>query len=294
MAQAVESKDSSGKVPDSSVDKKPAPQKSTHLHLVNEKTDPNIRVGERLRTARLEKNLGIEDIARQLKFRREYIEAIESMQTSRLPKGFVNPYIRDYARHLGLDPKSCVEDFNKQCGALSQADEIVPKATKPENNGSGLKLMATLAATALIAAGAWFGYTMITDEEASQSAVAAATSPYIAATPQVNGAKTPVTLTATPDLAAGKVNLEIRAVHRAWIEIRGADGTLFIDRQFSAGETYDLRVGAGWTLTTQNAGAFEWLVDGRAIAAVGETDQALYTLGIDGVAKALASADEAG
>jgi hypothetical protein len=289
MAQAVESTKNSKKVADKQHELQSESKKPEHLHLVNETNDPNIRVGTRLKNIRNEKDITIDAVAKHLKFRREYIEAIEEMQVSLLPKGFVNPYIRDYARFLGQNPAKIVEEFNQQCGALSQGDCSEPKQVSvAKDNTQIFKAFGAVVVFALMAAGIWAGYQMFTNKSAETRSVAEA--PVIAITPQMNGARTPVIETATPALSAAtdSFKLSIRADQRAWIEIRGADGTLFIDRQFAKGETYDLRVGAGWTLTTQDAGAFEWMVDGETAARIGEPDQALYTLAIDDVASGLA------
>lgn len=292
MARAVESTNSSINSTDVKSEVQPEQKKPEHLHLVGETNDHGIRVGTRLRNARVERSLNIEDVAKTLKFRREYIEAIENMQVSLLPKGLVNPYIRDYARFLGLDAAKAVEDFNIQCGALSQAEELIPQTQTKSNDKTHLvKFGMAIAVVLLMAIGAWSAYNMFTKQIV---AIETDSAPAIALTPGVNGARTPVMQTATPALSQlnDTIKLKVHARERAWIEIRGADGTLFIDRQFAAGETYDLRVGAGWTLTTQNAGAFEWIVNGETSGLVGEQDQPLYTLGVDEVAIALAKTKE--
>lgn len=286
MAQAVESTESTVESVANKAEPMSEAVKPSHLHLVDEKTDPNIRVGIRLRNARLGKGLTIEDVAKYLKFRREYLDAIENMQVGLLPKGFVNPYIRDYARHLGLEPAKCVEDFNLQCGALSQASEILPQKPKdPADRTRTFQFGVAIIIAGLMALGAYFAYSLFSKNANSDTQIGNA-SPVIAVTPNVNGARLPVTHIATPVVnpLTETLKLEVRARERAWIEVRGADGTLFIDRHFAAGETYDVRVGAGWTLTTQNAGAFEWVVEGEVVHPVGEPDQALYTLSIDEVA----------
>ena len=121
----------------------------------------------------------------------------------------------------------------------------------------------------------------------NESPVVTETAPPIAMTPRLNAARTPVTDASSPVLASANhpMKLGVRANRRAWIEIRGADGTLFIDRQLAKNEVYDLRIGAGWTLTTQDAGAFEWVVDGETFSTLGEADEPLYTLGIDTIVK---------
>lgn len=262
--------------------------KPPHLQLVDGPVDPNARIGERMRAARLSKGLEIEDIARQLRLRQEYIYAMETMQVSRLPKGFVNPYIRDYARALDMNPAECVERFNEQCGVLAHSAPEQVTVPKSENKFIKPLIKLGLAALGIVVAGGLFfaGYKFITTP---------AETPVVAHTPSIPtnrdyrevGSRLPVTASPALSAAMNAFNLEIRADRRAWIEIRGADGTLFVDRQFSRGEVYDLRVGAGWTLTTQDAGAFSWVVDGEPLAPVGQTDQPLYTMDIDNAAAEL-------
>lgn len=254
--------------------------KSPHLHLVDGPIAPDARIGDRLRATRLSKGLEIDEIARQLRLRRDYIEAMEAMQVARLPKGFVNPYIRDYARHLGMDPNATVNAFAEQCGVLAQpVSEPVKPRKLPLGNHTGIKLALVVVALVAAATAGWFGYKFVSTP-ANEPIVD--TSPAIAVeSDMLQGARTPVTAEATTQLGNGMINLDVRANRRAWINIRGADGTEFIDRQLAAGEVYDVRVGAGWTLSTQDAGAFSWMIDGVAVAPIGENDQALYTVSID-------------
>lgn len=286
MVRAVESKSIQ---PKADMTQKPSPAKpgetvakQVHLHLVDGPVADNARIGDRLKAARLSKALELDDIARQLHLRREYITAIEAMQASQLPKGFVNPYIRSYAMAVGLDPEFCVTSFNQQCGALSQASAEQIVVSKSNSHAAFFRI--SLAVIGLLIAGG-LGYAGFQFATSKVDEPVVEASPAIPVTPSLDGANTPVTSSyETVTDPARRFNLEIRAEHRAWIEIRGADGTLFVDRQLSKGEVYDLRVGAGWTLTTQDAGAFVWLADGHMVLPVGEADQPLYTLGIDAIA----------
>lgn len=284
MARAIENNSSENEAKAAKAEKS---GKAPHLQLVDGPVDPDARIGDRMRATRLSRGLEIDDVARQLRLRREYITAIEAMQVNRLPKGFVNPYIRDYARALGMNQNECVELFNSQCGALAQAvpEQVVVRKDEGEKTANLMK--AGLAVLGLcVAAGLGFaGYKFITTPDETEMVAPA---PTIAITsPYNDGSRLPVTASPALSAAMNAFNLEIRADRRAWIEIRGADGTLFVDRQLSRGEVYDLRVGAGWTLTTQDAGAFSWLVDGEAVSPVGEADQPIYTLDIDNAANAL-------
>jgi len=68
---------------------------------------------------------------------------------------------------------------------------------------------------------------------------------------------------------------------------------VFRSRNMSAGETYFPRTGAGWTITVRDAGAFEWRLGDDVYAAVGEDEQALYSLSVDNVLEAAVAAQSA-
>ena len=279
MTRAVESKSSPENRKTASGSLKSG-SSSPRLQLVDGPIAPDARIGDRLRATRLSKGLEIDEIARQLRLRRDYIEAMEMMQVARLPKGFVNPYIRDYARHLGMDPNATVNAFNEQCGALAQAmPEPVNMPKASSNNLAVIKIGALIVGVAAALALGWFGFKYVSTPT---SEPITDTSPAIAVDAGFEqGSRAPVTADPAAQLGNGMINLDVVANRRAWINIRGADGTEFIDRQLAPGKVYDVRVGAGWTLSTQDAGAFSWAVDGVQIAPIGEDGQALYTVSID-------------
>jgi len=62
-------------------------------------------VGRLLRNQREARGLSIEDVARNLRIRRPYIEAIEQGRFEQLPgAAYIPAFLRAYARHIGLDP----------------------------------------------------------------------------------------------------------------------------------------------------------------------------------------------
>jgi hypothetical protein len=73
----------------------------------------------------------------------------------------------------------------------------------------------------------------------------------------------------------------IVATQRAWVEVRASDGTVFRNREMDIGETYYPRIGAGWTITVRDAGAFRWQLGDTAGAVLGESGQALYSVSVD-------------
>ncbi|MAK63035.1 MAG: hypothetical protein CMK09_18860 [Ponticaulis sp.] len=267
-------------------------EKSPRLQLVDGPIAPDARIGDRMRAVRLSKGLEIDEVARYLRLRRDYIEAIESMQVARLPKGFVNPYIRDYARVLELDPNETVDAFNEQCGALAQA--VPSKVTIPQGNGNGAAIFRVVAVIiGLVIAGAigWFGYKFVSTPD--ETPVATQTPGVAFESDYAMGARTPVVADPVLEAATRTMNFEIQANRRAWIDIRGADGTQMFERQMRPGEPYKLRVGAGWTVSTQDAGAFTWMINGEQVALLGEDNQALYTISVDNSAAELKAQLEA-
>ena len=93
--------------------------------------------------------------------------------------------------------------------------------------------------------------------------------------------------------AEASQEFSLQATKSAWIEVRGSDGTVFRSRNMSAGETYFPRMGAGWTITVRDAGAFEWRLGDDVYATVGDDQQALYSLSVDNVLEAAVAAQSA-
>jgi cytoskeleton protein RodZ len=61
-------------------------------------------IGDSLRQERLRRDLGLEQISRELKISSRFLEAIEDERFEKLPGGvFAKSFVRQYARYLGLD-----------------------------------------------------------------------------------------------------------------------------------------------------------------------------------------------
>ncbi len=263
----------------SGVDTRTGLLRPPRLQLVDAPIPREGRVGDRLRAARLNKSMALDDAAKTLKLKPEYIAAMEAMSIKRLPKGLASFYVRDYARILGMDVAATVIDFNEQCGAISQRIEqehAIQKLDRPNRNHSMLAGFAILS-VCLIAAGA-FAFSVIGTESADPN-IDAFGEPIIA----FNGASEP--LVERPGILAAdtaqNLDVSILATRRSWIEVRGADGTVFIARQMAPGETYKPRVGAGWTVTARDGGAFVWQIDGTAYQSFAADGTPVYSMRLD-------------
>lgn len=80
-----------------------------------------------LRQAREEKGLSYQDIENSIKIRVRYLQALENEEYNILPeKTYVRGFLRNYARHLGLNPEEIVGLFNS-----SLQKETPPEYHKP-------------------------------------------------------------------------------------------------------------------------------------------------------------------
>jgi len=84
--------------------------------------------GEKLQQARLVKKLKIEDIARQINIRPEYLTALEEERFEKLPAGLYGKnYIREYASFLGLNVKEALKGWDEQIQNSSPDDPFSRK-----------------------------------------------------------------------------------------------------------------------------------------------------------------------
>ncbi len=91
-------------------------------------------LARRLREARVARGVSLQEVERETKIRRRYLEAIEAGDFSRLPDGPpARGFIRIYARFLGLDPERALSDFEAEVGVpLLLAREKLPPPPSSE------------------------------------------------------------------------------------------------------------------------------------------------------------------
>ncbi len=86
---------------------------------------PALSAGERLRRAREARRESLSDVAAALKLSRRQVEALESGDYDVLPgPAFVRGFLRNYARHLGLDAASLLADVPVE--AAPATTELTP------------------------------------------------------------------------------------------------------------------------------------------------------------------------
>ena len=235
------------------------------------------RIGPYLAEVREAQGLSIEALAKELRITDRYLAAIEAMQVGPIPRGYLTVYLRAYAGRLGLDPADIITRYTRQCGAVAEVSRPEPIA-EAEPSGPSLiwPAAAGLVIVGVFAAAGGYVYGAMKGTEAA---------PVITASEPVNGARESLFTEAPAPMAVPSgLPLALHAVNQSWIEVRGSDGTVFRERVMAAGETYFPRVGAGWTVSAADGGAFEWRVGDVLVGTLGLAGSPVYTLSVDAAA----------
>lgn len=93
-----------------------------------------MQIGERLREAREEKGLSLEDIQQKTKIQNRYLQAIEEDNLDDLPgKFYARAFIKEYALAVDLDPSEVLEGFDEE-KIQSQTEDNAPYARMSRSN----------------------------------------------------------------------------------------------------------------------------------------------------------------
>lgn len=88
-------------------------------------------LGDKLRQARLFKNLKIETIAKKLNIRQEYLIALEEEQYDKLPNGLYGKnFLKEYVFFLGLKPQEFLEFWHQENEAETATNPFQQKIIK--------------------------------------------------------------------------------------------------------------------------------------------------------------------
>ncbi|OFW08857.1 MAG: hypothetical protein A3G20_00720 [Acidobacteria bacterium RIFCSPLOWO2_12_FULL_59_11] len=99
-------------------------------------------VGETLRKEREARGVSLQEISEETKISMRFLRAIEEEHFDRLPGGVFNKnFVRQYARYLGLDEETAVQDYLRIAGANRESSEgekcALPLEMQPSPSGRG-------------------------------------------------------------------------------------------------------------------------------------------------------------
>jgi len=256
----------------------PARRAASHLRVVADNAaaseasgevadTPGRRIGAVIRVARENLGLELEQVSRETRIHLSHLRAIEDMTPSLLGAPvYAKGYIRNYARHLKLDPDATLTRYLAECAILADPEK---QDIAPPTNARKLPVALPVLGILIIALiGGAVAFAIFGGEDAPETTVSGA-QPAVVASVDAPGPA----IAATP--------LRIVAVTRARIEVRGSDGTKFLARFFSPGESYSPRVGAGWTVTTTDGAAFEWRLGEASLGLLAAEGGPVYAQSVD-------------
>lgn len=204
-------------------------------------------VGERLRAAREERGLTLEDVAAQTRIPQRHLESIETGEWDKLPAPtYTVGFAKSYASAVGLDRADIGDRLREEMGgqrfASSQAEVFEP-ADPARTMPKWLVIGAIVAVILLVVVMSWLNRRALEpDETATSTPSVVASAP---ATPQPRQAAP-----APAQVAQGPVVLTATAP--AWIRVTDG-GTKLFEGMLQPGQTYQvpataaaplLRVGA--------------------------------------------------
>ncbi len=97
-------------------------------HFTPKKINHIASWGEKLRLARRFKDLKIEDIAKKINIRSEYLLALEDERLEDLPAGLYGKnFIKEYATFLGLNVREIIQNWDEQILSSSSTDPFSRK-----------------------------------------------------------------------------------------------------------------------------------------------------------------------
>ena len=216
-----------------------------------ELVEPDVpTVGERLRAAREEKGLSLEDVAAQTRIPQRHLESLENSDWDKLPAPtYTTGFAKSYATAVGLDRTEIGEQLRGELGgqraAMHQPAEVFEPADPARTMPKWLVFGAIAAVIGVIILMSWLNERSLESSEEPANAVAAEATPV----PQ-----TPVQAAPAPAAAIGPVVLTATAP--AWIRVTDQGRPLF-EGVLQPGQSYTVPATA--TAPLLRAGAPEAL-----------------------------------
>ncbi|WP_339747570.1 helix-turn-helix domain-containing protein [uncultured Maricaulis sp.] len=218
--------------------------------------------GDRLREARAKAGLTLDSASARTRIRRDYLEALETMDTRGLPaRAYALGYLRTYAGFLGIEPVGIVDQFKREVD--TETGRAVPSAGAKTRDPIKLPrgVFGALLILVSVASVAWW----YSEQAPSFGAIANLPSPPDAAPewaradfqPELRAADIGSIWTGVPlgDAAAGE-RLTLRATAPTSLEVQDASGRILYSRSLVVGDIYQTRED-GLTFSASDAGAIQ-------------------------------------
>ena len=193
-------------------------------------------IGERLRQAREEKGLALEDVASQTRIPIRHLQHIEREEWDALPAAtYAVGFARSYANAIGLDGAELGRELRDRLGGTrsrAPAAEYYQPADPARVPPRSIAIVTAIIAVALIV-GYLIWRSSLSEEQAPQPQ-ATAPAPDSRPQPQRPAAGRP-----TPQSAAGQP-VTLTAIGEVWLRVYEETGATIVERTLAPGETLQI------------------------------------------------------
>ena len=210
-------------------------------------------VGARLRGAREQRGLTLQEIANATKISLTALTAIERNDIARLPGGlYTRGHIRAYAAAVGLNPEESTSEYLAQFETPPAEEPAVSRGIDLDRRPSRVRLVAVLVlGVGLLAYGLFFW----------KSAEAPPATPVANAVSTEGGSDVPGNGAAVATGVGPALRLEIQVRSACWVSVR-ADGRVAVYKLMQRGERALVEAHDTLVLNIGNAGAFAYRING--------------------------------
>lgn len=228
-------------------------------------------IGSRLRHAREQRGLALQDIANATKISMVVLKAIERNDFAQLPGGlFTRSYIRAFAGEVGLNPDEITSEYRAQFEIASPEEPFVRRDVDRDAHVSPMRPLAVLVFSLGLLIYGWWLWTPAEIPLASAAVDAVSTGAEVDVTENVALAlASPASANNDPTL-----QLEIRLRGVCWVSAT-ADGQLVIYRLMEPGEHAIVEARENIVLRIGDAEAFAYSINGASGRQLGEPGEAV-------------------
>jgi cytoskeleton protein RodZ len=237
-------------------------------------------VGERLRAARVEAGLDLNDIATMTRVPMRHLEAIErSDYASLLSPTYAIGFSRQYALAVGLDEVDLARDLRAELGRSPlEANEAMPYEPLDPSRVPSRLLAWTAAGIAAVLLIGYFVWKSIAFGDVTAPVGETAQPPVVATAPAV---APPAALPAV----TGQVVLTATAP--AWVRVYDRADKVLFEKEMAVGESWPVPAGADMPMIrTGRADALKVTIDGKEVAPIGPAERTVRDVVLTAVALA--------
>jgi cytoskeleton protein RodZ len=213
--------------------------------------------GENLKRQRELRGIELREISEATKISLRFLQALETDRVDILPGGiFRRSFVREYARHVGLDADRLVAEF-----AHAHGDDAPEKKAAHSPSAGFYRRLFLAVALAAAGAGAW-GIT--------RGSVRPAVVPIVAvARPQVFASDGLLSATSQPVTpVAGSMVLTLTAREDCWVRVE-AEGRVLLEATLASGRSETVQTASEMVLSVGNAAALDVRINDRLAQPLG-------------------------